>query len=251
MALRHALMAGALALTASLSAQAAPAAELFLGSFQNGNFTNDTGAWQLTGIHGDGSNDAAVIANGATGLLHSETGTIYHSYDVDPFFAYLVATGDPEPTTVYQGFNLPSRALFSGAAAFLARDEAPYNDLGWVRIYAGADDGVIFPLAADCVLADGCVSQLFYHDIASAGPVGVGDYGETPWTPFSVELGQGDYFIVAYSGNGPDGDTLNPSYLLVDGFRAVAVPEPAAWATLILGFFGLGGLLRRRRAVLA
>jgi hypothetical protein len=122
MALRHALMAGALAVMASLSAQAAPAAELFLGSFQNGNFTNDTGAWQLTGIHGDGSNDAAVIANGATGLLHSETGTIYHSYDVDPFFAYLVATGDPEPTTVYQGFNLPSRALFSGAAAFLARD---------------------------------------------------------------------------------------------------------------------------------
>jgi hypothetical protein len=29
------------------------------------------------------------------------------------------------------------------------------------------------------------------------------------------------------------------------------VPEPAAWATMMLGFFGLGGMVRRRRAVAA
>jgi hypothetical protein len=29
----------------------------------------------------------------------------------------------------------------------------------------------------------------------------------------------------------------------------LSVPEPAAWATMILGFFGLGGMVRRRRAV--
>jgi hypothetical protein len=31
----------------------------------------------------------------------------------------------------------------------------------------------------------------------------------------------------------------------------LAVPEPAAWATMLLGFFGLGGALRRRRAAVA
>jgi hypothetical protein len=30
----------------------------------------------------------------------------------------------------------------------------------------------------------------------------------------------------------------------------LGVPEPATWAMLILGFFGLGTLLRRRRAAL-
>jgi hypothetical protein len=31
----------------------------------------------------------------------------------------------------------------------------------------------------------------------------------------------------------------------------IAVPEPTAWALMIAGFFGLGGMLRRRRAALA
>ncbi|HXA40475.1 MAG TPA: PEPxxWA-CTERM sorting domain-containing protein [Phenylobacterium sp.] len=34
-------------------------------------------------------------------------------------------------------------------------------------------------------------------------------------------------------------------------YHADAVPEPTTWAMLILGFFGLGGLLRRRNAALA
>jgi hypothetical protein len=34
-------------------------------------------------------------------------------------------------------------------------------------------------------------------------------------------------------------------------FDAVAVPEPSAWALMLLGFFGIGGLLRRRSAAAA
>jgi hypothetical protein len=37
----------------------------------------------------------------------------------------------------------------------------------------------------------------------------------------------------------------------VAGVFAAAVPEPSAWALMILGFFGLGGLLRRRSAAAA
>jgi hypothetical protein len=35
------------------------------------------------------------------------------------------------------------------------------------------------------------------------------------------------------------------------GPLAAAVPEPATWATMIVGFFGLGAALRRRRAMVA
>jgi hypothetical protein len=38
---------------------------------------------------------------------------------------------------------------------------------------------------------------------------------------------------------------------LRSGESILGVPEPASWATLIAGFFGLGGLIRRRRAALA
>ena len=35
---------------------------------------------------------------------------------------------------------------------------------------------------------------------------------------------------------------------LNDGYQVDSVPEPAAWAMMILGFLGVGGLIRRRRA---
>ncbi|MGZ6016329.1 MAG: PEPxxWA-CTERM sorting domain-containing protein, partial [Phenylobacterium sp.] len=34
-------------------------------------------------------------------------------------------------------------------------------------------------------------------------------------------------------------------------FNAGGVPEPATWAMMLTGFFGLGSMLRRRRAALA
>ncbi len=41
---------------------------------------------------------------------------------------------------------------------------------------------------------------------------------------------------------------LSPNSVSILG-SAVPVPEPATWATMILGFFGLGAALRRRRAM--
>jgi hypothetical protein len=46
---------------------------------------------------------------------------------------------------------------------------------------------------------------------------------------------------------GRSGDGANSAIIGVSG----AVPEPATWAMMILGFFGLGGMVRRRRAALA
>jgi len=50
------------------------------------------------------------------------------------------------------------------------------------------------------------------------------------------------------------GNTSAPQHFLGSWDLAssiVSVPEPASWAMMLLGFFGLGAILRRRRAVAA
>ena len=42
-----------------------------------------------------------------------------------------------------------------------------------------------------------------------------------------------------------------PPAALLDGVSLTTVPEPASWAMMILGFFGLGAALRRRRVAVA
>ena len=42
-----------------------------------------------------------------------------------------------------------------------------------------------------------------------------------------------------------------PAAALLDGVSLTTVPEPATWATMIMGFFGLGAVLRRRRVAVA
>jgi hypothetical protein len=86
-----------------------------------------------------------------------------------------------------------------------------------------------------------CNDPVFTHCAASGNLVlnlAAGDiYGFYIFSTDSQE-GRGD--ILVKPGLGPVAlDALvNP----------VAVPEPTAWALMITGFFGLGGMLRRRRA---
>ena len=45
----------------------------------------------------------------------------------------------------------------------------------------------------------------------------------------------------------PDGG----AFVVLDGVSLTTVPEPATWAMMIMGFFGLGAVLRRRRVAVA
>jgi hypothetical protein len=54
----------------------------------------------------------------------------------------------------------------------------------------------------------------------------------------------GAKYLIAAQG---DGDADHSAIIGVSG----AVPEPTTWAMLLLGFFGLGSMVRRRRAVVA
>jgi hypothetical protein len=45
--------------------------------------------------------------------------------------------------------------------------------------------------------------------------------------------------------------TVNSAQMVEIFFSQTAIPEPATWAMMLTGFFGLGGVLRRRRAAVA
>jgi hypothetical protein len=47
------------------------------------------------------------------------------------------------------------------------------------------------------------------------------------------------------------GDSAFNDTGFLDNVRVATVPEPAAWALMLLGFLGLGGVARTRRAALA
>jgi len=148
------------------------------------------------------------------------------------FFAVLsggdqFAEPDTGLVTLQQTFHTDG-GFFSGYAAFSAGDYAPYLDFGYVRLTGPGG---------------------FSRTLFSSGVAAVGDYGRTPWTRFGEQLAAGEYLIEAGIAN--VGDDLQSSFLLLDGFGVRAVPEPATWATMILGFFGLGAMLRRRRAAAA
>ncbi len=75
----------------------------------------------------------------------------------------------------------------------------------------------------------------------------------TPWGTAQISFVAGsDATLQAYAG-AQGGDNFGP---ILDNFSvsvtpASAVPEPATWAMMLVGFFAMGGAMRSRRRVLA
>lgn len=152
-------------------------------------------------------------------------------------FAQLTANGAETEVLLSQSFDLTSLQRLSGRVAFLANDyidvngdlfnpPGSYNDRGFVRITGDL------------------VTTLYFRDVAT-----VGGYGFTDWDSFGINLGPGSYTLEIGVVNNTD--DFNSSRLLADAIRVGSIPEPASWAMMILGFFGLGAMVRRRRSVLA
>lgn len=117
--------------------------------------------------------------------------------------------------------------VFSGDAAFLAHDYMPYDDDAFVSIASVADG------APTTTLFSSAVDQ-------------VGNFGSTPWTHFTTNLDAGSYTVTVGVRNNLDNNYS--SQVVVDNFQVSGgVPEPAAWALMLTGFFGAGAVLRNRR----
>lgn len=223
MRLRAVMAAGALAATVSLAPACVQAAELM-----NGSFEDILASWVA---------DPALVAISPEIYHHDQTGApdkLFKPVDGD-VLAVMVANqpADALPDDAPAAPNLMSQTFttdggwLSGWAAFLDEDGL-YNDFAFVRVY---NDDVDF--------------QLFQSDAFSVAPLGY-----TPWTRFYRQLGAGTYTLQAGIGNATD--NFETSYLLLDSFAVTAtIPEPASWAMMILGFFGLGAALRRRQSGLA
>lgn len=198
---------------------------------QNGGFESNLDDWTaddaLVGI-----TDVFYHRDGSGNVLRGDDGVVIlppYTAQEGTFFAVLSADGqfaDPDTNIVKLSQTFSTAAgRFSGFAAFSAGDYAPYFDFGYLKI-----------------TGMGLSRTLFSSDVGA-----VGDYGQTGWRTFGVNLLAGDYTLEAGIAN--VGDDFQASFLLLDGFSIGAVPEPATWALMLSGFFSLGAMLRRRRLV--
>lgn len=213
MALRRPIVASlAAAFAAAVLAAPAQAA-----TFQNGSFEDIVSNWTA---------DPSLVQTFTEFNHRNEAGEVTYTYlPVDGLLlGVLTAPYEADtPFVISQTFTTVG-GLFSGWAAFSGGDALPWNDAAFVRL-----------------VGPGGIVNLFTSDIA-----GVGDYGHTPWNPFSVVLAAGTYTFEAGVSNASD--PFDPSFLILDGITLAEVPEPGTWALILTGFFGLGAALRRRRA---
>jgi PEP-CTERM motif len=196
----------------AMAAGSATAARFQNGGFEDG-FDGFAG-WTM---------DPGLVQNPGV-FVHRDENDLPTVFDpVSGFYmASLQADAADDPIMLSQTFDTVG-GNFSGWVAFLGQDTQA--DFGFVRLLSG----------------DVEVARLF-----DAGIAGLGAYNYTPWTKFSTTLGAGTYTIQAAVVNAGDG--FNPSFLLLDDVRMTNVPEPAAWALMLVGFGASGTLIRRRRA---
>lgn len=128
-------------------------------------------------------------------------------------------------STLTQIFTLAAGQTITGSVGFQSNDYLPYNDDAYLAI-----NGL----------------HLFDSSVAQ-----VGSNGSSGWKTFSYTAATaGNYALTLGVRNG--GDSQNDSGAVLDNVSlSAAVPEPATWAMMLMGFAATGVLLRsnRRRAV--
>jgi hypothetical protein len=195
------------------------------GTVQTGNFAVGyfTGAFAgtATAFPADcsGSADFICLRNGEASVAKAVAGT----YDPpgSSFFqaGFLNLHADTGVGTVVQ-FVAPTAGLYSFAGSYQAHDVSPTGvDIAG---YVGTTQQF-----AD-TFAGGSRSFGFDADLAA---------------------GQRVSFILGAAGNYTYDST--GFALTVTGADVGGVPEPATWAMMILGFFGMGATLRRRQSLMA
>lgn len=196
----------------------------YSATLTNGGFeTGDLSDWTYT----DGY--VEVVTEAEDAIATPPFGELFTATE-GSYFARLTAGVDLDVYTLLsQPFEVLVASSLSGNAAFLAFDYLPYDDDGFVRVYSASTDQIVF-----------------------ASSVGAaGDFGHTTWTSFTTgPLAPGSYTFEA--GVRDRVELGYSSQLLLDNIAitalpTAAVPEPTTWGLMILGFAGLGLMLRMQR----
>jgi hypothetical protein len=82
---------------------------------------------------------------------------------------------------------------------------------------------------------------------AASNPISI--YLNTSWTAYTVNFSTGADTVLKFAAEGTS-DSLG-GYVDNIKLETGAVPEPATWAMMIMGFASIGAALRRRRAAVA
>jgi len=211
MTFKSILLGCAVAAAAVLPAQAA--------SLVNSGFESGLDAWTV-------ENGVVEVVADAYDAIGGPPFGEYYTPTEGQGFAQLTA-GEDGYTLLSQAFSLTNASYLSFDAAFLAFDYIDYDDDAFVRVRN---------------IGTNATTVLFSSSVSA-----VGDNGHTPWTRvYSDLLLAGDYVFEAGVRNVGDPDPGYSSKLLLDNVSA-AVPEPATWAMMLLGFGALGAVLRQRR----
>lgn len=144
------------------------------------------------------------------------------------FGVITAGLGQDVYTTLSQKFALGAGGTISGYAGFLANDALPHNDDAYLAV-----NGV----------------KLLSWTVSD-----VGDYGSSGWTHFFFTAPTAGLYTLEL-GVANRGDNGLSSQAVIDDVQVpgAAVPEPASWAMMVMGFGVAGGALRARarRASLA
>ncbi|MBO9582446.1 MAG: PEPxxWA-CTERM sorting domain-containing protein [Sphingobium sp.] len=188
---------------------------------------------------------APIITNGSfesglTGWTTSGSGTT-------PGIGITVITTGGTNSTGY-GDNVP---VYDGThAVFFVDDNANETLSQSVSLVGGTHYTLSFALFATSSgaanpytfsLKDSVGASVLGTNLSSNVPVGV-------WTPYSYSFQAASTGNFTLAFNFVSGQTPSKDVIL-DAVNITAVPEPASWALMLMGFGGLGFAMRQRRKI--
>jgi hypothetical protein len=221
------------------------------GSFENTTYTQNT---QFGGMAGPGV--GYVPSQGVTGWVGA-LGTPLQFY----YFGGTQTTVNP-----IDRWNDPADVLYASAAGFspdggnfvgLDGDVDARGSIS--QTINGLVAGEFYTLkfnwaAAQIANRVGATTEqlkiTFGSDTASTIPLSIPTGGFSGWqnAQFQFQATNSSQVLTFLSIGTPQG---LPPIALLDGVHLTAVPEPTTWAMMLLGFGGIGAMIRRRRQTLA
>lgn len=195
---------------------------------------------------GNGAHAATYILNltASGGVFSSSDNGGVHTdrYDftptgIDPLAPLSVQVGDEIVlnVSITDGpYSLPPAAIASVFSFYLTGDGFPSGDSATHGVVSVFDGGNLVESDSETTTTSAGVASdgVFY-----------------PATPTVFDQVTTDFFIDTIDGSNNPGTfgTIDQAYLSADSRNPSVVPEPAAWALMLLGFGGLGAALRTRR----